>query len=133
MLFLKDLKTLRLAGIILISGKCQIALICRKNNGYITRIKVAMLIIFWHRVCYIWNRWNDQQAPVVALIADQRVRLCNGRASSALPDRCISLAIFDPIFDRFHVTPNKVLATRSNDISALCTNKVMQPLLRICG
>ncbi|EZA57283.1 hypothetical protein X777_02534 [Ooceraea biroi] len=34
--------------------------------------------------------------------------------------------IFDPIFDRFHVTPNKVLATRSNDIPALHTHRIAQ-------
>lgn len=69
----------------------------------------------------------------MALIADQRVRLCNGCTSSALPDRCISPAIFGPIFDRFHVASNKVLTARSNDISALCINKIVQPPLWICG
>ncbi|EGI62620.1 hypothetical protein G5I_08980 [Acromyrmex echinatior] len=75
----------------------------------------------------IRNRWSDHQQTPVTLIADQRVRLCNGCASSALPDRCISLTIFDPIFDRFHITSNKVLAIQSNDISALYINKVVQP------
>ena len=110
-------KAFKLVGIILILEK-------RRSDRLYN--EATMLVIFWYRVFQIRNRWSDYQQTPVTLIADQRVRLCNGCASSALPDRCISLTIFDPIFDRFHITSNKVLAIRSNDILALYINKVVQ-------
>lgn len=86
-----------------------------------------IILTFWHHASIRYKTDGMTSADSSCGVNCWSKRLCNGCSSSALPDRFIRLTIFDPIFDRFYVTLNKVLATRSNDIPAAI--RIVHPLL----